>query len=244
MLLSTAIIAISVLFVSCDNKGKADLKTNMDTVAYVIGANIGNNLKQNLLRDSLEFDVAALAQGFRDALDGLDSAMFTETEKQDILMAFQKELQQKQMEKATQAAQPNKEAGMKWLEENKKNPGIIQTPSGLQYKVVKEGNGKTPGANDNVTVHYEGKLIDGTKFDSSYDRKEPISFAVSGVIPGWTEGLQLMKEGGTYELFIPSDLAYGDQGTQGIPGGSTLIFKVELIKVNPATVNPQPVQVK
>jgi len=146
-------------------------------------------------------------------------------------MNFQKEMQQKQMEKMSAASKPNKEAGQKFLEENKKQPGVIETPSGLQYKVIKEGKGKTPTATDKVTVNYEGKLLNGKIFDSSFDRKKPETFGVTGVIKGWTEGLQLMKEGGSYELYVKSDLAYGDQGNQSIPGGSTLIFKVDLIKI-------------
>jgi FKBP-type peptidyl-prolyl cis-trans isomerase FklB len=133
------------------------------------------------------------------------------------------------------ASAPNKAAGAKWLEENKKNPGVIQTASGLQYKVIKEGKGKNPTAADKVTVNYEGRMIDGKIFDSSFERKQPATFEVNAVIRGWTEGLQLMKEGGSYELYIPSDLAYGDQGNQNIPGGSTLIFKVDLIKVEAGT---------
>ena len=123
------------------------------------------------------------------------------------------------------------EANKAFLQENMKKEGVKVTSSGLQYKVLKEGKGKSPLATDSVTVNYEGKFINGKTFDSSYDRKKPITFALNGVIRGWTEGLQLMKEGAVYEFCIPSNLAYGDQGNQNIPGGSTLIFKVELIKV-------------
>jgi len=226
------------LFVSC-GKNKVDLQTKNDSVAYVIGANIGENLKKNIENDSLDLSSAALAQGFKDALEGLDSTIFTKEDKQNIMMQFQKDLQEKQSKKMAEAAGPNKQAGAKFLEENKKNPGIVQTQSGLQYKVIKEGNGKSPKATDMVTVNYEGKLLDGKIFDSSYDRKKPETFGVSNVIRGWTEGLQLMKEGGSYELYIPSDLAYGDQGNQSIPGGSMLIFKVDLLKVEVGTANTQ-----
>lgn len=153
-------------------------------------------------------------------------------------MNFQKNMQKKQMEKMAQTSAPNKEAGNKFLEDNRKNEGVIETNSGLQYKVIKEGKGKSPAETDKVTVNYEGKLLDGKIFDSSYDRKKPETFPVNGVIKGWTEGLQLMKEGGIYELYIKSDLAYGDQGNPSIPGGSLLIFKVELIKVEAAETNP------
>ncbi|HNW69061.1 MAG TPA: FKBP-type peptidyl-prolyl cis-trans isomerase [Bacteroidales bacterium] len=243
--LSICSLAIAtMLFVSCGNNKKADLKTQNDSVAYVIGANIGENLKNNIANDSLDFSSAALVQGFKDALEGLDSLTFTKEEKQNIMMQFQKSMQEKQMKKMAEAAAPNKQAGAQFLEKNKQQPGVIQTQSGLQYKVIKEGNGKTPKATDKVTVNYEGKLIDGTVFDSSFERKEPATFGVTGVIPGWTEALQLMKEGGSYELYIPSDLAYGDQGNQSIPGGSTLIFKVDLIKVEAGAPNPQQQQVK
>jgi FKBP-type peptidyl-prolyl cis-trans isomerase FklB len=149
-------------------------------------------------------------------------------------MAFQKDMQEKQMAKQVKMAEPNKIAGQKFLDENKGKEGVKVTATGLQYKVIKEGKGKTPTANDKVTVNYEGKLLDGKIFDSSFDRKKPETFPVTGVIKGWTEGLMLMKEGGSYELYIPSDLAYGDAGNNSIPGGSTLIFKVDLIKVEGA----------
>ncbi|MEI6123822.1 MAG: FKBP-type peptidyl-prolyl cis-trans isomerase [Bacteroidota bacterium] len=239
--LSIVVVTMGLFILASCGSGnkKADLKTQKDSIAYVIGSNIGENLKKNIESDSLEFSSEALMKGFRDALDGIDSLTFTKEVKQKIMMDFQKEMQQKQMKKMTEAAAPNKEAGKKFLAENKKQAGVIETPSGLQYKVVKEGKGKTPTATDQVTVNYEGKFLDGKIFDSSYDRKKPETFGVTGVIKGWTEALQLMKEGGSYELYVPSDLAYGDQGNQGIPGGSTLIFKVELIKIEAPAANQQ-----
>lgn len=234
-----SVLMIVAIFVSCgQNNKKANLQTKEDSIAYVIGANIGANLKKNMDSDSLKFNTDMLMQGFKDALNSMDSTVLTEEAKQQVMMNFQKEMQQKQMEKMAAAATPNKEAGKKFLDENKKQAGVIETASGLQYKVIKEGKGKTPTATDQVSVHYEGKLLDGTVFDSSYERKKPATFGVGGVIKGWTEGLQLMKEGGIYELYINSDLAYGDQGNQSIPGGSTLIFKVELVKIEaPAADN-------
>jgi FKBP-type peptidyl-prolyl cis-trans isomerase FklB len=235
-----SVVMLLVVISSCgQNNKKANLQTKEDSIAYVIGANIGANLKKNMDADSLKFSPEALMQGFKDALEGLDSTVFTEEAKQKVMMDFQKDMQQKQMEKMAAASRPNKEAGDKFLQENKKVEGVIETTSGLQYKVIKEGKGKTPTATDQVTVNYEGKLLDGKIFDSSYDRKKPETFTVGGVIKGWTEGLQLMKEGGIYELYVKSDLAYGDQGNQSIPGGSTLIFKVELIKIAAPAANPQ-----
>jgi FKBP-type peptidyl-prolyl cis-trans isomerase len=241
-ILLTVLTLSGALFLASCGSGdkKIDLKDKNDSVAYVIGSNIGLNLRENVKKDSLKLSPVALAQGFKDALDGKDSLYFTEAEKQKIMMAFQKDMQDKQMQKQAQMAEPNRQAGNKFLEENKAKEGVKVTASGLQYKVVKEGKGKTPTANDKVTVHYEGKLLDGKIFDSSFERKKPETFPVTGVIKGWTEGLQLMKEGGVYELYIPAELAYGDAGNNSIPGGSTLIFKVELIKVEaPAAENPQ-----
>jgi len=235
--LSVVVVTMGLfILASCGSNKKADLKTKNDSIAYVIGSNIGENLKKNIASDSLELSSDALMKGFRAALDGLDSLTFTKEVKQKIMMDFQKDMQQKQMKKIVAASAPNKEAGAKFLAENKKQAGVIETKSGLQYKVIKEGKGKTPTETDSVTVNYEGKLLSGKVFDSSFDRKKPITFPVGGVIKGWTEALLLMKEGGSYELYIPSDLAYGDQGNQGIPGGSTLIFKVDLIKVGAAPV--------
>lgn len=232
------------IMISCNSgNNKTELMTKEDSIAYVIGANIGKNLKENIKRDSLNLTDEALIQGFKDALLGIDSTVFTDAQKQAIMIDFQKEMQQKQMEKMSKAAQPIKAEGAQWLEENKKKEGIVQTASGLQYKVVTQGTGAQPKPTDKVTVNYEGKLINGKIFDSSYERNEPATFQLNAVIPGWTEGLQLMKEGATYELYIPSDLAYGDQGyPPDIPGGSTLIFKVELIKVEAVTNPNNPVQ--
>jgi len=235
-----SVVMLLVIIASCgQHNKKANLQTKQDSIAYVIGANIGSNLKKNMDSDSLKFKPEVLMQGFKDALDGLDSTVLTEKEKQNVMMGFQKEMQKKQMEKMEAAAGPNKTEGKKFLDENKKQSGVIETSSGLQYKVIKEGKGKTPTATDQVTVNYEGKLLSGKIFDSSYDRKKPETFGVTGVIKGWTEALQLMKEGGIYELYVKSDLAYGDQGNQQIPGGSTLIFKVELVKIEAPAADGQ-----
>jgi FKBP-type peptidyl-prolyl cis-trans isomerase len=241
--ISIVVVTMICLFTACNSGDKkADLKTKDDSVAYVIGASIGGNLIQNISRDSLKLPFESLVAGFRDALNK-DTTMFTATQKQAIMSEFQKEMQQKQMKKTADAAQPNKEEGAKFLEENKKKEGVVTTASGLQYKVIKEGKGKQPKATDKVTVNYEGKLLNGKIFDSSYERKQPASFQLNNVIMGWQEGLMLMKEGATYELYIPGDLGYGDQGyPPDIPGGATLIFKVELQKVEAgsAAQNQQP----
>ncbi|MCD8528489.1 MAG: FKBP-type peptidyl-prolyl cis-trans isomerase [Chitinophagales bacterium] len=205
------------------NNSKEKLSNSIDSVSYAIGVSIGENLKANGLND---INIAVLAQALQDVKDSTTSLTIEQVG--SILDAY---IMKKQMEEASKL----KEASKAFLAENAKKPGVKTTASGLQYEVIKEGTGKTPSASDEVTVNYHGTLIDGTVFDSSIERGEPITFPLNGVIRGWTEGLQLMKEGATYRFYIPSDLAYGDQGVGGgaIPGGSTLIFDVELLEVNP-----------
>ncbi|MBD5281311.1 MAG: FKBP-type peptidyl-prolyl cis-trans isomerase [Bacteroides sp.] len=194
----------------------------MDQLSYAWGMAFGHQLRgmgvTNI--DFKDFDEA-----LHDAFDGKDAKMSAE-EAQKIIQEYLQEL-------AAKKTAEMKEAGDKFLAENLKNENVKSTPSGLQYVVEKEGEGAQPTAEDEVTVHYTGKLLDGTVFDSSVNRGEPATFPLNRVIPGWTEGVQLMKEGAKYTFFIPSDLAYGPQGVQGvIPPHSTLIFEVELIKVN------------
>ncbi|WP_297271993.1 FKBP-type peptidyl-prolyl cis-trans isomerase [uncultured Bacteroides sp.] len=197
-------------------------KTTMDKFSYAIGLGIGQNL---LSMGAKGIDVEDFAQAIKDVLDGNKTAI-THTEARDIVNKYFEEMEQKM-----NAA--NIEAGKKFLEENKKRPGVITLPSGLQYEVVKEGNiGKYAKATDRVKCHYEGTLIDGTLFDSSIKRGEPAVFGVNQVIPGWVEALQLMPEGAKWKLYIPSDLAYGAQGAgEMIPPHSTLIFEVELLQI-------------
>jgi FKBP-type peptidyl-prolyl cis-trans isomerase FklB len=188
---------------------------------------VGSNFRKN----EIEVDMATFMEGFKDALAGNDSLIPME-QKMAIMQKFQQELQMKQQVKMTQESEINKAQGKKFLEENKKKTGVKETPSGLQYKVIQEGSGQSPMETSRVTVNYEGRLIDGKIFDSSYERGQPATFPLNGVISGWTEGVQLMKEGAIYEFYIPSNLAYGDRVNSSIPGGSTLIFKVELISVD------------
>jgi FKBP-type peptidyl-prolyl cis-trans isomerase FklB len=156
----------------------------------------------------------------------------TEEEIRQTMMAFQKEMMAKQEEQMKKAGEKNKKEGEAFLAENKKKEGVITLPSGLQYKVIKAGQGKKPQASDKVTVHYRGTLINGTEFDSSIRRGQPATFPVSGIIPGWSEALQLMQEGAQWQLFIPPNLAYGERGAGNVIGpNSTLIFEVELISV-------------
>ncbi len=206
---------------------KAELKTQKDKLSYAIGMDMGGSLKRN----AIDVDIDALVKGLKDALAG-GKMMMTEQEQRETLMAFQKEFQAKQQEKMKALAEKNKKEGEAFLAENKKKPGVKTLPSGLQYKVITEGKGASPKETDTVTVNYRGTLIDGTEFDSSYKRNEPATFPVKGVIKGWTEALQLMKEGAKWQLFVPAGLAYGERGAGGVIGpNATLIFEVELLKI-------------
>src|SRR4030043_683756 len=199
------------------------LKNQKDKVSYIIGMDIGNNLKKQLI----DVDLNILTKGLKDAFTGAKS-LLTEKEIQETMTAFQKEM----MAKKEEVAKQNKKDGEAFLAENKKKEGVKTLPSGLQYKVIKTGTGKKPKSTDTVTVHYRGTLINGTEFDSSYKRGQPVSFPVSGVIPGWTEALQLMGEGAKWQIFVPSNLAYGERGAGNQIGpNATLIFEVELISI-------------
>lgn len=209
---------------SCEGqKGKSSvsLKTNSDSVSYSIGVSIGANMKKDGL-DSLDLEI--MKQAMRSAMND-DSLLIDAHMSQSVIQAY---LAGKQKQKGEAGLQ----IGKAFLAENKKKQGVIELPDGLQYTVIKEGTGLTPTANDTVSVHYHGTLIDGTVFDSSVDRGEPAEFPVGAVIKGWTEALQLMKVGSKYKLFIPSDLAYGDRAAgPKIGPNSTLIFEVELLKI-------------
>jgi len=203
------------------------LKEKKDKVSYGIGMEIGRNLK----KQSFDLNPELLLRGFKDAFSG-EKALMTDQEIIETMTAFQKEVMAKQQEDAKKLGEKNKAEGEAFLAENKKKEGVTTLPSGLQYKVVKAGSGKKPKATDTVTVHYRGASIDGTEFDSSYRRGQPVSFPVNGVIPGWTEALQLMEEGAKWQVFIPSGLAYAERGAgREIGPNATLIFEVELISI-------------
>ncbi|HET7318119.1 MAG TPA: FKBP-type peptidyl-prolyl cis-trans isomerase [Nitrospirota bacterium] len=204
---------------------KTELKTDKDKLSYALGADMGSNLK----KFEIDIDADLYVKGMKDALSG--NVLLTEQEIKNVIMSLQKDLQAKQQEKMKAQGEKNKKEGEAFLAENKKKDGVKALPSGLQYKVITEGKGASPKATDTVTVHYKGTLTDGTEFDSSYKRNAPATFPVNGVIKGWTEALQLMKEGSKWQLFIPASLAYGESGRAGIPPNSVLIFDVELIKV-------------
>jgi FKBP-type peptidyl-prolyl cis-trans isomerase FklB len=201
------------------------LKDQKDKVSYSIGLQIGFNLS----RQKVDISPEVLASGIKDALAG--KPQLNPDQIKEVMSTFEKDMEQKQK----QAGDKNKAEGAKFLEENKKKEGVKTTASGLQYKVLKDGNGAQPKATDTVTVNYRGTLINGTEFDSSYKRGQPATFPVNGVIKGWTEALQLMKVGSKYQLFIPSDLAYGERSVSpDLAANSTLIFEVELLDAKPA----------
>ncbi len=213
----------------------ADLSNEKQKTGYAIGLNFAMMLSQQLGPVKSHMDMDAFLAGLKDGLNGQKPQLAMD-EIKNALQKLQEVMQAEQakaMQENADKGKVNAEKGKAFLDSNKTQAGVKTTASGLQYKVIKEGTGKKPTAKDTVKVNYEGKLIDGTVFDSSYKRGEPISFPLNGVIPGWTEGLQLMTEGSTYEFAIPADLAYGKNAPPSIGPNSTLIFKVELIKVNP-----------
>ncbi len=200
----------------------------MDKLSYALGLGIGRQLSQMGAND---LNVADFAQAVKDMIDGKEPQVPT-AEAQQIVEDFFRRQEEKQRAEAAEKYKGAKSEGEKYLSENAKKEGVTTLPSGLQYQVLKEGNGKSPKATDKVVCHYEGMLIDGTMFDSSIQRGEPATFPLNGVIAGWTEGLQLMKEGAKYRFFIPYQLGYGERGAgASIPPFATLVFDVELIEV-------------
>jgi len=201
-------------------------KTEMEKVSYIIGTQIARQFKSQ----EIEINLDTLLMGLKDALGG-DKLVLGQSEMKTVYDGWQKKMRAKQAAKQAKETAENLAAGTAFLEANKAKEGVKVLPSGLQYKVITEGTGNTPTADDKVKTHYRGTLIDGTEFDSSYKRNKPAEFPVKGVIKGWTEALQLMKEGGKWELYIPANLAYGERGRPSIPANSTLIFEIELLEI-------------
>jgi FKBP-type peptidyl-prolyl cis-trans isomerase FklB len=205
------------------------LKTDKDKVSYAIGMNMGKSMSKN----AVDIDPNILLRGMKDELAG--KTQMTDEEVKTVMTAFQGEMKKKQEEKMQEAATTNKKDGDAFLAANKAKEGVVTLPSGLQYKIITEGNGPKPTAQDTVQCNYKGTLLDGTEFDSTAKHGgKPATFPVSGVIKGWTEAMQLMPVGSKWELFIPSDLAYGARGAGGVIGpNATLVFEVELVSIQP-----------
>jgi FKBP-type peptidyl-prolyl cis-trans isomerase len=203
------------------------LKNDKDKVNYGIGVGVARNFQ----RQGVDVDLDMVMRGMRDTLEG-KKLLMTEDELQKVMSAFQKYLMQKQAEAAKLAGEKNLKEGAPFLAANKEKEGVVTLPSGLQYKILKEGGGKKPTINDTVVCNYRGTLIDGTEFDSSYKRNQPATFPLKSVIKGWSEALQLMPIGSRWQLFIPPSLAYGDHGAgPEIGPNATLIFEVELLAI-------------
>lgn len=224
----TAVAVSTALTVFAEDK-PPQFKDLKDKASYCIGLNVGFNMK----RQNVELNQDAFDAGMKDAVSGR-KPLLSEQEVRETMIAFEKDLQ----DKRTQLAQKNAGEGQKFMADNKGKEGVKTTASGLQYKMLKEGNGAQPKSSDTVTVNYRGTLTDGTEFDSSYKRGQPATFPVAGVIKGWTEALQLMKVGSKYQLFIPPDLGYGQNGQGQIPPNAVLLFEVELLDVKSPQSGP------
>jgi FKBP-type peptidyl-prolyl cis-trans isomerase FklB len=230
------ILCLAGLFVfaffteSCAQKNKKDkavtLNNRSDTISYIIGRDIASRLKSF----GTDFSPEVMYQAMKDEFDN-QPARFTSQETDSLMGLFQDEMKAKQEVASKDELQKNIAASGTFLAENKSKEGVIELPSGLQYKVITPGLGDNPVDSDSVTVHYKGSLIDGTVFDSSYDRGTPVTFKLDEVIPGWREGVKLMKPGAKYVLYIPPQLGYGEKPVGPIPAGSTLIFEVELLSI-------------
>jgi len=222
--LAPAIALVGLVLAGCDSETSAKLDTPAQKASYGIGLNMGKSLAQEGMDD---LDSAAVAQGIDDALNKQEQKL-TDEQLMEAFAFLQTRAEERMVEMNKEAVA----AGQKFLAENGKRDGVTTTESGLQYEVIKQGDGAQPTVDDVVTVHYEGSLVDGTVFDSSIKRGSPIDLPVGGVIPGWVEGLQLMHVGDKYKLYIPSELAYGEQSPSPlIPANSVLIFDLELLGI-------------
>lgn len=228
--LQLIVIVFALILIGCNqttNEENIDISSKKDSVSYSIGLDIGNNFKQQ----EIEIEPQVLLLGIKHAL--ADTSILSDEEISDVLSNLRKDMIESRNNKNKLAAEKNKAEAEEFFAENKNKPGVVTLDNGLQYKVLENGNGKSPKLSSTVDVHYKGTLLNGKEFDSSYKRGQPASFKVTGVIKGWTEILQLMKEGDKWEVYIPSELAYGERGgSQDIGPNAALIFEIELLKVN------------
>ncbi|MDD5008205.1 MAG: FKBP-type peptidyl-prolyl cis-trans isomerase [Syntrophorhabdaceae bacterium] len=223
------VVILGVIFFSLQAGAEEiqSLKTQKDKISYGIGVDMAENFK----RLGMDLDLDILIKGLRDAYSN-GKLLMTEDDLRATLNAYQNELMQKQVQTTRVVAEQNKKEGDAFLAQNKTKEGVVTLPSGLQYKIIKEGSGRKPTNADSVECHYRGTLINGTEFDSSYRRGQPATFKVAGVIPGWTEALKLMPVGSKWQLFIPPQLAYGERGAgRNIGPNTTLIFEIELLSI-------------
>jgi FKBP-type peptidyl-prolyl cis-trans isomerase FklB len=224
---SAVLVALALLAPGAGARQKQALKTQKQKTSYSLGLDIGKSLK----KQSIDVDENLFIQGIKDALADRKQ-LLSDDEAREVLNAFQRDFVAKRTEEARKAGEKNMKEGEEFLANNKTKPGVVTLPSGLQYKILKEGNGRTPKATDTVMTNYRGTLINGKEFDSSYKRGRPATFAVNEVIRGWTEALQLMKVGSKWQLFVPSDLAYGPNGRGADIGpNAALIFEIELVGI-------------
>ncbi|HVN24524.1 MAG TPA: FKBP-type peptidyl-prolyl cis-trans isomerase [Syntrophorhabdales bacterium] len=223
-----ATVAVALLFFASSVYAADEMipKTPKEKISYIIGVQLGNDMK----RESIELDPAFVAKGLQDLLLG-NELLIGDKEAKDFVAAYQKEKAARLAEERKKLGEKNREEGVAFLAKNKEKEGVKTLPSGLQYKVLKEGAGRAPKATDTVVTQFKGTFINGAEFDSSYRRNEPMTLRVNAIIPGWTEALQLMKEGSKWQLFVPPELAYGEQGAGPVGPNATLIFEVELVAV-------------
>jgi FKBP-type peptidyl-prolyl cis-trans isomerase len=225
-----ALGAMGILASQTFAQDATSLKDQKDKISYAIGVNIGNGLKQQIEQQNLNLNPSVVATALKDALSG-GKMLMTEEQVRDTLMNLQKEMAGKQAE----VGEKNKKEGEAFLAANKNKPGVKVLPDGLQYQILKQGSGPKPKSTDTVKVNYKGTFINGTEFDSS-EKRGPVTFPLNRVIKGWTEALQLMPVGSKWRLYVPSDLAYGAQGADGVIGpNATLVFDVELLGIEPAS---------
>lgn len=227
-LVAAAVLSFAMTSVFADAPATdATLNSDMDKLSYSIGADLGKNFK----KQGIEVSPAAMAKGLQDGMNG-GQLLLTEDQMKEVLNKFQKDLMAKRNAEFTKKSDENKAKGETFLSQNKGKEGVVTLPSGLQYKIIENGNGSKPAKEDTVTVEYTGQLIDGQVFDSTEKSGKPATFKVSQVIPGWTEALQLMPAGSTWEVYVPSNLAYGPRSVGGPIGpNETLVFKIHLISV-------------